>query len=131
MEKLTFNTEQIISRLEFFNFNYELDKDILKINLPLFCYLKIKINDDSVKLTSRIRFGFSFLSLEWNFIIYGLILYLLAYFQWITLNRGIFVLLGLFVIYFVVCFMKIETMKKIVHNWIEKDSWFYINGYKT
>ena len=122
MEKLTFNTEQIISRLEFFNFNYELDKDILKINLPLFCYLKIKINDDSVKLTSRIRFGFSFLSLEWNFIIYGLILYVLAFFQWITLNRGIFVLLGLFVIYFVVCFMKIETMKKIVHNWIEKDS---------
>jgi len=122
MEKLTFNTEKIITRLEFFNFNYELDKAILKINLPLFCYLKIKINDDSVKLTSRIRFGFSFLSLEWNFIIYGLILYLLAYFQWITLNRGIFVLLGLFVIYFVVCFMKIETMKKIVHNWIEKDS---------
>jgi len=122
MEKLTFNTEKIISRLEFYNYNYELNQANLKINLPLFCYLKIKVNDDSVKLTSRIRFGFSFLSLEWNFIIYGLILYVLAYFQWITLNRGIFVLLGLFVIYFVVCFMKIETMKKIVHNWIENDS---------
>ncbi len=124
MERQTVNTEKIISRLKFFNYKYELDKTILKIYLPLFCYLKININDDNVKLKSRIRFGVSLLSLEWNFIIYGFAFYLLAYFQWITLNRGIFVLLGLFLIYFLVCFMKIETMKSVVHNWIEKDSKF-------
>lgn len=33
------------------------------------------------------------------FLIYELVLYLLAYFQWPTLNKGIFVLLGLFVTY--------------------------------
>jgi len=122
MEKQSSNSNKIISRLKYFKYNYRHDGNILKIHLPMSCFLKIKFKDDGIKLSSHIHFGFHFLPLEWNFLIYGLVFYVLAYFQWPTLNKGIFVLLGLFVTYFVVCFIKIETMKSIIHNWLEKDS---------
>lgn len=111
--------QAIISKLEYFNYKYEVKGDTLKVYLTLLCYLKIRITDDKVKFSSRIRFGFHFLSLEFNFLIYSLGLYLLTYFNWSTLNKGIFVLLGLFIIDFVISFIKTESMKIIIHNWIE------------
>ena len=122
MTKQVFDSEKIISRLKFFNFKYELNGTVLKIFLPMFCYLKIESATDRVKITSRINFGFRFLPVEVNFIIYGLILYLLTWFQWPVLNKGIFMLIGIFLLIFVICIIKIESMKTIVHNWIELDS---------
>lgn len=37
-------------------------------------------------------------------------------------DKGIFILIGLLVIHFVICFIKIESMRSIIHQWIEKDS---------
>ena len=122
MTKQVFDSEKIISRLKFFNFKYELNGTVLKIFLPMFCYLKIEFATNRVKITSRINFGFRFLPVEVNFIIYGLILYLLTWFQWPVLNKGIFMLIGIFLLIFVICIIKIESMKTIVHNWIERDS---------
>ena len=122
MAKQEFDKEKIISRLQFFNYKYELKGTRLKIFLPMFCYLQIDFPVDSVKITSRINFGFRFLPVELNFIIYGLILYLLTWFQWPVLNKGIFMLIGIFLLIFVICIIKIESMRTIVHNWIEKDS---------
>lgn len=122
MEKQVFNSEKIISRLKIFDYNYEIDGTTLKIFLPMFCYLKINFGTDKIKITSRISFGFRILPIEINFVIYGLILCCLTWFQWTILNKGIFALFGIFLIYLVVCFIKIESMRSIVHNWIEKDS---------
>jgi hypothetical protein len=122
MENSVFNSEKIISRLQVFNYDYHLKGTTLKIYLPMMCYLKIDHVADKVKITSRISFGFRFLPIEINFVIYGLFLYCLTWFQWPVLNKGIFALLGIMLIHFVVCFIKIESMKTIVHNWIEKDS---------
>lgn len=116
------NQEKIIKRLQFYSFNFEQHGNVLKIFLPMFCFLKLSFENEKVKLTSHIRFGFQFLTLEWNFLIYGLILYLLTWFQWPVLNKGIFILLGIFLLVFVICVIKIESMKITVHNWIEKDS---------
>ena len=122
MVKHEFQKEKIISRLQFFNYKYEHRGTRIKIFLPMFCYLQIDFPADRVKITSHINFGFKFLPLELNFIIYGFILYLLTWFQWSILNKGIFMLIGLFLLIFVICVVKIESMRTIVHNWIEKDS---------
>lgn len=122
MDRPLFNSEKITSRLESFNYDYRLKDKTLKIFLPMLCYLKIKFSNDSVKMTSHLRIGFDFLPLEFNFFIYGAILYILTWFQWTTLNKGIFILLGLLVIHFVICFIKIESMRVIIHNWIDEDS---------
>ena len=61
MEKQVFYSEKIISRLKIFNYNYELNGTILKIFLPMLCYLKINFVADKIKITSRISFGFRIL----------------------------------------------------------------------
>jgi hypothetical protein len=122
MENQILNKDKLISRLEIFNYDYELSGNTLKVFLPMLCYLKIKSDSGKIKITSHISFGFRFLPIEINFAIYGLALYILTWFQWTNLNKGIFALLGILLIYFVVCFIKLESIRSILHNWIEKDS---------
>jgi len=122
MDKALFNYDKIVYRLKLFNYKHELKGQTLKVFLPMYCYLKIDFESDRLKMTSRLNFGFRFLPLEYNFLIYGLGLYILAWYKWTTLNKGIFLLFGLVVVHFVVCFIKIETLKIIIHNWIESDS---------
>ncbi len=114
--------EKIASRLQFYDYNFELKDSTLKIFLPMLCYIKIRFSNDKIKISSHLKFGFRFLPLEFNFLIYGAILYVLAWFKWTNLNKGIFILFGLLVVHFVICFIKIESMRTIIHNWIEKDS---------
>jgi hypothetical protein len=73
-------------------------------------------------MTSHLNFGFRFLPLEYNFLIYGFALYILAWFNWTSLNKAIFLLLGLFVIHFVVCFIKIEAVRTTIQIWFENDN---------
>lgn len=122
MNKQIFDPEKITSRLKFFNYNFNLNAKTFKIFLPMFCYLKIKYSNNRVKMSSHLRFGFNFIPLEFNFLIYTAVLYTLAWFQWTTLNKGVFILFGLLVIHFVICFIKIESLKIIIHKWIEDDS---------
>jgi hypothetical protein len=122
IENLNFNFNNIISRLKIFNYNYELKGSTLKIFLPMLCYLKINFGPEKIKISSHISFGFRFLPIEINFVIYGLILYVLTWFQWTNLNKGVFALFGIILIYFVICFIKLEAMRSILHIWIEKDS---------
>ena len=121
MDKKDQISDKLISRLKRFNYSYEAKGTIIKVFLPMLCYLKINSAQDKIKITSHITFGFSFLPIEINFIIYGLVLYILTWFQWTNLNKGIFALLGIFLIYFVVCFIKLESMRSVLHTWIEKD----------
>lgn len=121
MDTKVFNLDKITTRLETFNYNYEQKGTTLKIFLPMFCYLKIKSEQDKIKITSHISFGFRYFPIEINFVIYGLILYILTWFQWTNLNKGIFALFGITLIYLVICFIKLETMRSILHNWIEND----------
>jgi hypothetical protein len=121
MDKQDLYSDKIISRLKTFNYNYEVKGTIIKVFLPMLCYLKINTAQDKIKISSHISFGFRFLPIEINFAIYGLVLYTLTWFQWTNLNKGIFALLGTLLIYFVVCFIKLESMRSILHTWIEKD----------
>ena len=122
MDRQTFNPEKIISRLQRFNYNYELKDSTLKIYLPTLCYLKIRFSNDRIRITSHLQYGFRFLPLELNFLVYGAVMFALGWFQWTTLNKGAFILLGLILIHFVICFVKLESMRSIIHQWIEKDS---------
>jgi hypothetical protein len=121
MDKQDFNFDKIILRLKSFNYDYEFKETTIKVFLPMLCYLKINFGSDKIKITSHISFGFRFLPIEINFAIYGLVLYILTWFQWTTLNKGVFALFGIMLIYFVICFIKLESMRSILHNWIEKD----------
>jgi hypothetical protein len=122
MAKQISDIGKIVSRLNLFNYKYELYGSTLEISLPIFCYLKIDFSSDTITITSGINFGFRFFSVELNFIIYGLILYLLTWFQWPVLNKGIFMLMGILLLMLVICIIKIESMKTIIHSWIEKDT---------
>jgi hypothetical protein len=122
MDTSTFNPDKIIDRLKFFNYKYEFNGQTLKVFLPMFCYLKIDFKSDKFKMTSHLNFGFHFLPLEYNFLIYGFGLYILAWYNWTTLNKAIFLLLGLFVIHFAVCFIKIEALRTTIQNWVEHDN---------
>jgi len=122
MTTLSFSPNKIIDRLKIFNYKYELNGQILKVFLPMFCFLKIDFKSEKVKMTSHLKFGFHFLPLEYNFLLYGLGIYTLAWYNWTTLNKGVFLLLGLIVIHFVVCFIKIEALRIMIHNWLENDN---------
>ena len=122
MDTSTFNPDKIIDRLKFFNYKYEINGQTLKVFLPMFCYLKIDFKSGKFKMTSHLNFGFRFLPLEYNFLIYGFGLYILAWYNWTTLNKAIFLLFGLFVIHFVVCFIKIEALRTTIQNWVEQDN---------
>jgi len=117
-----FNKQNIINKIERFDYKYEFKNETLIIYLPLLCYLKIRILENKIKFSSHIRFGFNFLSLELNFLLYSLAFYAVSYFYWETIDKGLLILFGLFIIYFVVCFIKIESLKIIIHNWNDKES---------
>ncbi len=77
---------------------------------------------EKVKMTSHVRFALRYIPLEYNVLFYGFGLYILTWYQWTILNKSVFLLLGLIIIHFIVCFIKIEALKTIIHNWIEKDN---------
>ena len=122
MDKQLPNPDKIISRLKTFDYDYDLNGTTLKIYLPMFCYLKINYKSDKIRITSHISLGFSYFPIEINFLIYGLFFYCLTWFQWANLNKGIFALFGIMLFYFIVCFIKLESLRSILHTWIEKES---------
>jgi len=121
MKKQTNNSEIIISNLKFYNYNFDLKRNILKINLPLLCYLKINFNNNSFKPTSHLRFGFTFLTVEWNLIIYGFAFLFFTLYYWKTINFGILVFFVLFLLVLFVCYLKTKSTKHLVYKWIEND----------
>jgi len=121
MDTSTFNSNKIIERLTHFNYKYELNNQTIKVFLPMFCYLKINFKNDSVKMTSHLNIGIPILPLEYNFWVYGLSFYILGWYQLRNLNTAIFLLFGVFLIHLVICFIKIESLRIIIHNWMESD----------
>ncbi len=127
MEQEGFDIQKIIVKLRFYRYRYSLDvfthpdEVVLKIYLPMLCYLKIRYKNNRIKMTSHIRYGFDFVSLEYNMLIYALI------FLGITGHWGLkaepVILSGLFmmIIHFVICFIKIESLRTIVHHWIQDE----------
>ncbi len=119
------NPERLINRLELFRYRYALDTDanekVLKIYLPMLCYLKMKFANGKVKISSRIQYGFNFLPLEYNFFIYAIGLLLLTAYKWTTIDTTVIMGLVLILLHFVICFIKLEFLKIIVHKWLEED----------
>ena len=114
---------KIISRLEMFNYRFERNESSLKVFLPMWCYLKLRFTNDQIKFTSHTKFGFPFLPIEYNFFIYSVGLYILSSFFWEAIvNKGILFLFGMIIILLVICFIKTESMKSILHQWIELEN---------
>ncbi len=125
MTDIQISPERLINRLETFSYRHALDTDedkkVLKIYLPMFCYLKLKFANGKVKISSRIQYGFNFLPLEYNFFIYAIGLLLLAAYKWTTIDTAVIMGLVLILLHFVICFIKLEFLKIIVHKWLEED----------
>lgn len=128
MKNTKFDPIKITDRLDFFNYRYHLTENYFKIFLPMLCYLKIDFRNGKVKITSHISIALRSLTLEYNFLIYSLGLFLLSWFYWNDFNKGAFVLLALMVVYFVICFIKLEGLRGIVHQWIAQDDEIIENG---
>ena len=128
MNESTINPERITDRLTFFNYRYTLEGTTLTIYLSMLCCLKIKFGPEKVKMTQHILWRPSFFGrLEYSFFIYGLAAFLLS---WLlpVFAKGIVIFYGVILIYLLVCFIKTENMKSIIHNWIERDSVTDITG---
>jgi hypothetical protein len=122
MNRPTINPEKITDRLTFYNYRYKLEGTTLTVFLSMLCCLKIKFEPEKVKMTPHVLWRPSvFGRLEYCFFIYGLAAF---FFAWLLpdLNRGVFYLFIVIQLYFVVCFVIIENMKSIIHNWIERDN---------
>src|SRR6185369_11803261 len=121
MSTQTFILDKIISRLKLFNYKYNLNGTTLIVNLSMLTYLKIEIGPENIQINSRVRIGIPSLPIELNFLIYSIMLYFVVWYQWAVINKGVFLLLGIFLINYVICFIKTEAMKSIIHGWIDKD----------
>ena len=107
------NSARIIERLNVYGYRYHVDDTTMKIFLPFLCYLKIKFNPEGIRVTSHVQVALPSLPLEMNFLFYSLGLYLLTWYKWTSLNRGVFVLIALFITYFVICFISQKALSFI------------------
>ena len=121
MNQAQINPDKSIERLKFYNYRYSLDGTTLKIYLSMLCYLKVNFATEKVKITSHILRPFFLNRLEYCLLVYSAIILFFAWYM-PTLNRGVFVLFGLFIVFIVIAFIKTENMKSIIYNWIEKDA---------
>jgi len=101
--------------------HYKKDEVILKIYLPILCYLKIKFLANRIEITSRTFIGIDFISAEWNLIIYSLALTILLAVGVIQTNSMIVVFFTIFILYFLMCIVKLEALKVIICRWIEME----------
>jgi len=118
--------EIIKNRLSLLNFKVKeevnsKDKETtLRVYLPLLCYLKIKFTKDKTKISSRTFIGSNLISIELNFIIYLLMLALLLAYEVIQVNSVLTIFFILFLLFFIVCIIKLEFIKLLIINLIEK-----------
>ena len=94
---------------------------ILKVYLPIVCFLKIRFAENKIKITSGSYVGFYFYSLELTAIFYSLVLSLLLAYEVIAMNSVFTVFFLLFILYYLVCFIKSEFLRIIIIGWIEKE----------
>lgn len=120
MKQLTFHPEYLIKRLEFYKIRFTHEPAVFKIYFPILCFLKVKYKTGSVKISSHIYYGFSFLSIEYNILIYALISYYFASGQW--LSSTVMALAGASIIIILfVSLIKLELFKYKLMSWIEQD----------
>jgi hypothetical protein len=94
---------------------------ILKVYLPILCFLKIRFAENKIKITSGTYVGFYFYSLELTVIVYSLVLSLLLAYEVIAMNSVFTFFFLLFILYYLVCFVKSEFLRIIIIGWIEKE----------
>ncbi|MFI5135535.1 MAG: hypothetical protein ACHQD9_06755 [Chitinophagales bacterium] len=121
MKKLSANPERLVERLWFYNYRYRLEGSTLIVYLPMICALKVVFNEGRLKITSHLRGRYFFDQIEYIFLFYCFML-VVAFAFVPNLNTPIYPILGFFFVYLIVCFIKTEIMKSIIHNWMETDS---------
>jgi len=116
--------ENIRQKLDLYEFRFNERKNssgevVLKIYLPLLCYLKITFSESRVKISSRTFIGLDFLSLEWNFMLYALALALLLAFQVFDVESVFTIFFLLFLLFFGMGIIKLEFLKTQVYRWLD------------
>jgi len=120
------NVDGISNKLNILGYRFkgtQLNQDefILKIYLPIGCYLNIKFSANRIKITSRTFIGIDFLTVEWNLIIYSLVLLALLAFNVIPAHSVIVIFFAVFFLYYLMCIIKLEALKVILCRWIDKE----------
>lgn len=118
--------DAISDKLNIFGFKFkvtQLNQDgyILKIYLPILCYLQIIISKNSIKITSRTFIGIDFLTVEWNLIAYSTLVSVLLAFSVIPTNSMIVIFFVVFTLYYLMCIIKLEALKVILLRWIDME----------
>jgi hypothetical protein len=117
--------ENIRQKLNLYGFRfYEREnssgESVLKIYLPMLCYLKITFSENRIKISSRTFIGLDFLSLEWNFMLYALALALLLAFQVFDVGSAFTIFFLLFLLFFCMGIIKLEFLKTQVYKWLDE-----------
>jgi hypothetical protein len=125
MEDTELISENIIERLKFFNYKYKQEGNSLRIYIPLRCALKINFNEDNINITSsfwknlNLSLG-AFAILTFVFLAIGIGIVLQKNIQHSSKLGGVLLII-IFPLAFILKLIITESMKAVVHNWIEKD----------
>ncbi|MBL0310057.1 MAG: hypothetical protein IPP77_10375 [Bacteroidetes bacterium] len=130
--------EKIAERLKFFGYKYSIDENtdqfILKstpapgatltIYMPLFSVLKVNFEEHKVTMKGHNQFIGKGRTLETQFYLNSAFICLFIYLFKDRLAPVIYVLVpyGLLILRNIICHIKMEAMKTIIHQWIERDS---------
>jgi hypothetical protein len=117
-------SEHLVQKLDFWGYRFNESQNsagesVLKVYLPILCYLKITIAENKIKITSRTFIGVDFISLEWNFLIYSLILALLLAFGAFAAHSVFTVFFLLFLFFFSMGIIKLEFLKMQIYRWAD------------
>lgn len=119
------NPDDIIRKLRLLGYKLKETKNekgevMLKVFLPILCFLKIRFKENKIEITTGSYVGFYFYSLEMTVIVYSLVLTLLLAYEVISMNSEFTVFFLLFILYYLICLIKLEFLRVIVIGWCNK-----------
>jgi hypothetical protein len=114
----TFNPDKIIERLKTFNYRYyyNVNDSVINIYFPFLCFLKIDFKSNKIKMTGRA--WLTEYRLERGFLGSAVALCFFIGFGTADIFKAMFLPAGAALIfsYHIICFIKTEAMKTIIHN---------------
>lgn len=119
MENISQKKDLIVSKLSEYDYKYNINGTKLNIILPMLCYLSINFLPQKTKMSSHLTIGIRFLSIEYNYLIYGIFFYFLM--TIVSQQIILYYLIFLYYLYLIICVVKLESMKVIIHKWLDEN----------
>lgn len=112
----------ILPKLSKYGYKYQLDKDELIIKTNKLAYLKVKYQNDTFTFSNGLNFGFRFVSLEYNFVVY--ILFFSLFLLPTSVKYPLIIIVSTIAFFtgLVLLYTNILATKRQIIDWLEKSN---------